>query len=69
VPSGPCLCGLCFLAGPPQSRFCVIVIPPIGPHNERVCFAHHFAMGRLYPLGPTFNLFLSSASTLFRILA
>ena len=38
MPSGPCLCGLCFRGGPPRPRFCVIVTPPIGrTHNEQVC--------------------------------
>jgi hypothetical protein len=37
VPSGPCLCGLCFRGGLPRLRFCVIATPPIGrTHNEQV---------------------------------
>jgi hypothetical protein len=39
VPSGPCLCGLCFRGGQPRSRFSVILTPPIGrTHNEQVWY-------------------------------
>jgi hypothetical protein len=37
-PSGPCLCGSCFRAGPPRPCFSGIVTPPIGRiDNEQGC--------------------------------
>ena len=66
MPSGPCLCGLCFRGGPPRTRFSVIVTPPIGrTHNEQVCKG--FTVGELAAdLGLTNNGVRAHLATLER---